>query len=599
MEGNSEETAGTLSSEDGSSRPMLRKEPSFSRWCFDTPAEVTNMDSRQSVDSNNGDSGFELPLLRPQDEDSAAASEDSGRDMENINGMRQRSNLMAERGDNFAGVWDVLNGNKSGPGSFSIEYKENGVGPIKPKDFDELEMKDAEVPLKDSNMGSLLSSLIRPLVYIVLWYTFSTCLTLYNKLLVGEKMGNFSLLGEKMGKFPAPLLMNTIHFSMQGLVSTIVVRFCYPALRPQSMTWKDYFFRVVPTAVATALDIDLSNVALIFISVTFSTMCKSSAPVFLLLFAFAFKLETPSFKLLGIIFVISVGVMLTVAKSTEFNFWGFVFVMLAALMSGFRWTVTQMILQKEEYGLTNPFAVMSYLTPVMALITAIFSFISEPWSNLSNTRYFDTAHHVFQSSMLMLLGGSLAFFMVLTEYLLISATSAVTFTVAGIVKEVVTIVVAVFFFHDRFTILKGIGLAIIIVGVCLFNWYKYEKLRKTSLNENIKFNMEQNRVPARYVILEDMDEDALSESEGYHVISDKELEIQIFSILHTIDLVKRVSHELLLAYFCTVRIDDFKINRRIQINYHRINAHTPSIIIKKTSFTKFSSFKNFKTFNGN
>ncbi|XP_057859699.2 probable sugar phosphate/phosphate translocator At1g06470 isoform X1 [Cryptomeria japonica] len=533
MEGGSEETAQILPSENGNSMSTLRKEPSFSRWCFDTPLEEAILNSRQSVDLNDGDSGFELPLLRPQDEDTAAASEDTSRETENLNGMRQRSLSMTEKGDNCAGGREDLNGNKSGPGIFSIEYKENGVGSIKLKDFDELETKVGEVPLKDSNIGSLLFSLIRPFVYIILWYTFSTCLTLYNKLLVGEKMGNFSLLGEKMGKFPAPLLMNTIHFSMQGLVSTIVVRFCFPGLRPQAMTWKDYFSRgefiqvglmrvvslctVVPTAVATALDIDLSNVALIFISVTFSTMCKSSAPVFLLLFAFAFKLETPSYKLLGIIFVISFGVMLTVAKSTEFNFWGFAFVMMAALMSGFRWTVTQILLQKEEYGLTNPFAVMSYLTPVMALITAIFSLITEPWSSLSKTRYFDTRQHLFQSSLLMLLGGSLAFFMVLTEYLLISATSAVTFTVAGIVKEVVTIVVAVFFFHDHFTILKGVGLAVIIIGVCLFNWYKYQKLKKNPLNESSTFNMDQNRVPARYVILEDMDDDEGTESEAYRV----------------------------------------------------------------------------------
>lgn len=34
-----------------------------------------------------------------------------------------------------------------------------------------------------------------------------------------------------------------------------------------------------------------------------------------------------------------------VAKETEFEFWGFVFVMLAAVMSGFRWTMTQILLQ--------------------------------------------------------------------------------------------------------------------------------------------------------------------------------------------------------------------------------------------------------------
>lgn len=38
-------------------------------------------------------------------------------------------------------------------------------------------------------------------------------------------------------------------------------------------------------------------------------------------------------------------VCITVVKETEFEFWGFVFVMLAAVMSGFRWTMTQILLQ--------------------------------------------------------------------------------------------------------------------------------------------------------------------------------------------------------------------------------------------------------------
>ncbi|KAG0486709.1 hypothetical protein HPP92_008804 [Vanilla planifolia] len=126
--------------------------------------------------------------------------------------------------------------------------------------------------------------------------------------------------------------------------------------------------------------------------------------------------------------------------------------MLAAVMSGFRWSMTQILLQKESYGLQNPITFMSYVTP--------------------------KAHD--PSSLLMLLGGVLAFFMVLTEYILVSATSAVTVTIAGIVKEAVTILVAVFYFHDQFTVLKGMGLVTILVGVSLFNWYKYQKLQKGS-----------------------------------------------------------------------------------------------------------------------
>jgi len=41
-----------------------------------------------------------------------------------------------------------------------------------------------------------------------------------------------------------------------------------------------------------------------------------------------------------------------VSKETEFEVWGFVLVMLAAVMSGFRWCMTQILLQvllQQEY----------------------------------------------------------------------------------------------------------------------------------------------------------------------------------------------------------------------------------------------------------
>ncbi|CAL9770446.1 unnamed protein product [Musa acuminata subsp. burmannicoides] len=342
---------------------------------------------------------------------------------------------------------------------------------------------------------------LKTLFYILVWYTFSTCLTLYNK----------TLLGHKLGKFPAPLLMNAFHFTLQAVLSKIVG--CIQSRGADvgiTMTWKDYFIRVVPTALGTALDINLSNASLVFVSVTFATMCKSASPVFLLLFAFAFRLETPSYKLLGIILIISFGVLLTVAKDTQFDFWGFVFVMFAAVMSGFRWSMTQILLQFmwlfwSSIGLKNPITLMSYVTPTMAVATLVLSLVMDPWHDLDTNAYFDSPWHVMLSCLLMLTGGALAFFMVLTEYILVSATSAVTVSIAGVVKEAVTIMVAVFYFHDQFTLIKGIGLLIIITGVSLFNCYKYEKLKKGQPKENEETISPSPRGAAKYVILDDME----------------------------------------------------------------------------------------------
>ncbi|KAL9664193.1 hypothetical protein QQ045_019591 [Rhodiola kirilowii] len=47
--------------------------------------------------------------------------------------------------------------------------------------------------------------------------------------------------------------------------------------------------------------------------------------------------------------------------------------------------------------------------------------------------------------------------MILTEFILVSMISAVAVTIAGVVKEAVTILVAVLYLHDQFTWLKGLG----------------------------------------------------------------------------------------------------------------------------------------------
>ena len=59
-------------------------------------------------------------------------------------------------------------------------------------------------------------------------------------------------------------------------------------------------------------------------------MCKSSSLAFVLLFAFLFRLEQPSWKLCAIIATMTVGVVMMVAGETEFNAIGFVLVMVVA-----------------------------------------------------------------------------------------------------------------------------------------------------------------------------------------------------------------------------------------------------------------------------
>ncbi|KAG4991129.1 hypothetical protein AAZX31_09G095400 [Glycine max] len=469
--------------------PGIRRELSFSRWCDDDGRIHLDQQLGNEDVSVEDDSDFELPFPEK--------NEPQGRSLDRERFFHQKFQHRSMQ-MNGIGTMDDDSVHRRGNGSekyvsFDIEDKsERGTNSL-----------DSYISVGgDGSLGKIsqnpihAANILKTLILILMWYTSSLFLTLYNK----------SLLGDHMGKFPAPFLMNTIHFTMQAVLSKFITWFWSHKFEANVViSWRDYFLRVVPTAFGTAMDVNLSNVSLVFISVTFATMCKSAAPIFLLLFAFAFRLETPSVKLLGIILIISVGILLTVAKETEFDFWGFVLVMLAAVMSGFRWCMTQILLQKEAYGLKNPLVLMSYVTPVMAAATALLSLALDPWDEFRENKYFDNSLHITRSCLLMLLGGTLAFFMVLTEYVLVSVTSAVTVTIAGVVKEAVTILVAVLYFHDQFTWLKGCGLLTIMVGVSLFNWYKYLKLQKGHAGGSDVEEHSRDSA-AKYVILEEMDE---------------------------------------------------------------------------------------------
>ncbi|KAG6473020.1 hypothetical protein ZIOFF_066927 [Zingiber officinale] len=501
----SEDKVDKVGKEEEDLKPSLRREPSFSRWCDENgilrPSAAEGDGSPRASSAGKESEEFELTLLHQGRPDKVGSQDER---QWRTHEFRQRSMLSGfvnRDGDKYVPL-DIENGVHVSDSTAKLESLE----------------QSRKSPIS-------VAVLLKTLFYILVWYTFSTCLTVYNK----------TLLGDDLGKFPAPLLMNTIHFSMQAILSNAIV-YIQSRISKGSrniMSWKDYFFRVVPTAIGTALDVNLSNESLVFITVTFATMCKSATPIFLLMFAFAFRLEKPNLKLVGIMLIISVGVLLTVTKETKFEFWGFIFVMLSAVMAGFRWCMTQILLQvghyrcilylKEAYekaifppsskppsirqeicnsfssyyaGLKNPITLMSYVTPVMAIITAVLSLVLDPWDKFKESNYFDSTKHIMRSCLLMLFGGALAFCMVLTEYILVSATSAVTVTVAGIVKEAVTILVAVFYFQDQFTWLKGIGLLTIMVGVSLFNCFKYYKLKKEGTNTSMDRD-------AKYVILDD------------------------------------------------------------------------------------------------
>ncbi|KAF2274633.1 TPT-domain-containing protein [Westerdykella ornata] len=340
---------------------------------------------------------------------------------------------------------------------------------------------------------SLIKTIAIDALLICLWYLFSISISVYNKWMFKLDKGD----GETENIFPFPLFSTCLHMVVQFSLASLVL-FLIPAFRPRHdslnphsassrsepvdpkkplMSKWFYLTRIGPCGIATGMDIGLGNMSLKFISLTFFTMCKSSALGFVLMFAFLFRLEQPSWRLVFIILVMTVGVVMMVAGETAFDVRGFILVMTSACSSGFRWSLTQILLLRNP-ATANPFSSIFFLAPVMFLSLVVLAIPLEGLSAIrAGLATLFEANGKLLGMGILLFPGTLAFLMTASEFALLKRTSVVTLSICGIFKEVVTITTANVVFHDRLTPINLTGLVVTISSIAAYNYMKIKKMR--------------------------------------------------------------------------------------------------------------------------
>ncbi|KAL1840637.1 hypothetical protein VTJ49DRAFT_245 [Mycothermus thermophilus] len=327
------------------------------------------------------------------------------------------------------------------------------------------------------------------LVLIGLWYFFSLLISLYNKWMFSPDKLNFRF----------PMFTTACHFLVQFTLASLVL-LIFPSMRPKHgrsyhhhsdlgqsrheseaerpiMSKTFYLTRIGPCGLATGLDIGLGNTSLQFITLTFYTMCKSSSLAFVLIFAFLFRLETPTWKLIGIIATMTLGVVMMVAGEVEFQLGGFILVIAAAFFSGFRWALTQILLLRHP-ATSNPFSSIFFLAPVMfAALICIAIPVEGPAALLAGLGRIAEEKGLVVAPLILLFPGVIAFLMTASEFALLQRTSVVTLSIAGIFKEAVTITAAAIVFGDTMTLVNVIGLLTTLVAIGAYNYIKIAKMR--------------------------------------------------------------------------------------------------------------------------
>jgi solute carrier family 35 protein C2 len=211
-------------------------------------------------------------------------------------------------------------------------------------------------------------------------------------------------------------------------------------------------------------------------------MCKSSSLAFVLLFAFLFRLETPSWKLVAIIGTMIVGVTMMVFGEIDFKPIGFILVIAAAFFSGFRWGLTQILLLRNP-ATSNPFSSIFFLAPIMFLSLAILAVPIEGFPSLLIAFQKLMEDKGAWGPAILLAPGVIAFLMTASEFALLKRTSVVTLSIAGIFKEVVTISAAGLIFDDKLTPINISGLMVTTGAIATYNYIKISRMREDAIQQ--------------------------------------------------------------------------------------------------------------------
>lgn len=304
---------------------------------------------------------------------------------------------------------------------------------------------------------SSIEFVIDVLSIVLLWYSISLSFTFFNKWLMQVWRGGFDF----------PIFITSIHLSMKFFISQMwSVSPTIERIEPLSCRlWSTVVF---PIGFLIAIDIILSNTAILFLPLSLVTSIKGSSLIFTFLWGIIIEIEKFQWNLLFAVFGITLGLAIAVANSLQVNAVGVALTFGAACAGGLRWALLQLLEFRDPQSKSvmvtlyrfTPASLLSII-PLVLMIEADKLYASTFWKHKRD---------LYDAMMLCSFGGLFAFALVVVEVKLVRLTSALTMSVFGQVKEIVQIFLAMILFRENLTMKSALGIG---VSVLASIYYRY------------------------------------------------------------------------------------------------------------------------------
>lgn len=310
---------------------------------------------------------------------------------------------------------------------------------------------------------------------LLAWYGSSTMIIICFKSLTSRPELEF---GYGCG---ITLYTNLLTFIVTSVVTAVVRTFFYTGERaPPRVGLLDP--RAAPIGALAGVELALSNVALVQLSMTFRTMLHSCAPCLMLTFGVLFGVERASSKaVLAVLLLTAGGVLSGLAEGADFRTRGIGIQFLASVISVVRWVWVQKFFQQpaEGHSAKHPLKVLDLarvMSLYVAIVAAVLTCVVEPAALGPVGRVFGAdpqaagalGRHFPVIAAFVGLATCGVFVLNLAEMRLTALTSALTLSVAAALHNIPILVAGLYTFEERLNLVHMCSFVLIMAGTGLY-----------------------------------------------------------------------------------------------------------------------------------
>lgn len=332
------------------------------------------------------------------------------------------------------------------------------------------------------------SFVLRTLFVLILWFlSSSVAVVLTKSLFVGSHLS--------LPPFPLGLTVTATNNIVAGTTATLFNG-------PPASIYQDVNIKRLALIIGatTAAEIGLSNIALNLLSVSYATVLKGMAPFFVMAWGAAMGLQRIRLNLMLTMLTIAVGLALAVvgegetikASLSQFLRAGFVAQLLSALLSGFRWILTQVFIKGQAINndrlssilkvrpLTRGLSAMGTIrmtAPYTLLWVLPFVAVGEGTALVQWIMKASLIDVVKILTVLVVIG-ICVYGLLWAEYELVRVTSSLTVSVGFVMKEVLMIFAGLLVFHDRMSTLTFVGFIVVQGGIFAYSFVRMEPVEE-------------------------------------------------------------------------------------------------------------------------